>query len=277
MSGLNESGVFNNNYYLSTKSINYGIIFYDINGIITNLNKNFSVMIGYPENEIIGNHITSFLDQNGQQAFQMNLQKLNDKIPKHELAFIKKDGQKIHTNISIFFDDLLKSNIGIVINKTGLEHIENAIKIKEDELKLKTAKLKKIYIALKELFEDDIEEKAADETNALNIVEMLSPYLIKFKDMDSIGNELDYLNLFGSDIKKLSPSPSNKILLEQSNLSHAEIKVAKLIKEGKSSKDIANSLCISERTVDTHRFRIRKKLGICKQEKNLRAYLLSLQ
>jgi DNA-binding CsgD family transcriptional regulator len=46
------------------------------------------------------------------------------------------------------------------------------------------------------------------------------------------------------------------------NLSSREMQVANLIKEGKTSKEIAAGLCITQKAVDFHRLNIRKKLKI---------------
>jgi len=59
-------------------------------------------------------------------------------------------------------------------------------------------------------------------------------------------------------------------------LTPTEIQIANFIKHGASSKDIADSLGLSQRTVDTHRYNIRKKIGIGGKGVNLRTYLLAL-
>ena len=60
------------------------------------------------------------------------------------------------------------------------------------------------------------------------------------------------------------------------NLTFSEIEVANFIREGKTSKEIAELLKISKDTVDTHRQNIRKKLGMNGKKQNLQSYLLSL-
>jgi len=55
-----------------------------------------------------------------------------------------------------------------------------------------------------------------------------------------------------------------------------EIKVAALIKKGRTSREIAEILGIAELTVLTHRNNLRAKLGLRNEKTNLRSYLMSL-
>jgi DNA-binding CsgD family transcriptional regulator len=60
-------------------------------------------------------------------------------------------------------------------------------------------------------------------------------------------------------------------------LTPREIDVAVLVREGKTSKEIAELLDISASGVDFHRKKIREKLGLTNEKSNLRSALLSLQ
>jgi DNA-binding CsgD family transcriptional regulator len=59
------------------------------------------------------------------------------------------------------------------------------------------------------------------------------------------------------------------------NLTSREIQIANLIREGKSTKEIAKLLNASSDAIDFHRNNIRNKLGLKNKKTNLRAYLLS--
>jgi DNA-binding CsgD family transcriptional regulator len=61
------------------------------------------------------------------------------------------------------------------------------------------------------------------------------------------------------------------------NLTPTEIRIANLIKQDKTTKEIANMLKMSSRTVDNHRYSIRKKLKINNTKTNLTSYLLSFK
>jgi DNA-binding CsgD family transcriptional regulator len=48
------------------------------------------------------------------------------------------------------------------------------------------------------------------------------------------------------------------------------------VKEGRTTKEIAEMLNSSSRTIESHRKSIRKKIGIAKRKVNLRSHLLAM-
>jgi DNA-binding CsgD family transcriptional regulator len=55
-----------------------------------------------------------------------------------------------------------------------------------------------------------------------------------------------------------------------------EIKVINFIREGRTTKEMAELLNASARTVEAHRDNIRKKMGLRNRKANLRSYLMAL-
>jgi DNA-binding CsgD family transcriptional regulator len=73
-------------------------------------------------------------------------------------------------------------------------------------------------------------------------------------------------------------SPFTKRLCEKYlGLTPLEVRTVGLIKEGKTTKEISELLCVSENTVSSHRFHIRKKLGVSNKKINLAYYLKYLE
>ena len=68
--------------------------------------------------------------------------------------------------------------------------------------------------------------------------------------------------IFARQFHKIHNDFYFKLLREYDTLTPAEIKVCSLVRIGLSSKEIAELLCISKRTVDTHRVRIHKKMNL---------------
>lgn len=147
----------------------------------------------------------------------------------------------------------------------------------ETMVRERTANLEEANTALKVLLrqrEEDLKE--IEEKIQLNVRNVVIPFVQRLRKTE-IGSEqralLDRLEVSLNDVT--SPfirSLSTKYL----DLTHAEVEVANLVREGKSTKEIAELLGMSPRTIETHRYSIRKKLGLKRKSQNLVLHLRSL-
>ena len=119
------------------------------------------------------------------------------------------------------------------------------------------------------------EKQKVREDIALRIEEELLPSIQKLKRQ---GSQLDnqQLTILENNLRELNAGSGRCLSTNGFSLSPKEVKVAQMIRQGLSTKAIAVAFHTSERTIETHRNRIRKKLGIDKSQVNLSTYLQSL-
>ena len=171
---------------------------------------------------------------------------------------------------SLFFN-------GIILDITTEMNATAALKASEKELKERTESLSEVNTALEVLLRKreadrmDVEDKML--SNAKNLI---LPYLEKLKTSRLDNRQQVYLNLVESNLNELISPLSQRMARHYLNFTPLEIQVADLVKEGKTTKDIAQILRLSIRTIEAVRYTIRRKLGLKKKRANLRSHLLSI-
>lgn len=139
-------------------------------------------------------------------------------------------------------------------------------------------KINELTAVVNRLLADSNTNKTDNQNTAvLNMMELIYPLLNELKNSGLSKKQKGCVNLLESNLKKITTSFWDKTSINNAFLSHTEFQIANFIIDGKSTKEIADLLCRSVRTIDTHRRRIRKKLGLTNCDKNLRASLLSLK
>lgn len=162
-------------------------------------------------------------------------------------------------------------------NITALKLAQVALKVREQELELKTQHLEEVNTALKVLLQQREKDKAELESKVLkNINLLISPYVAKLKNKNLKSGERALIDIIDSNLQDIVSPLLQRLVNAKIILTPQEIQVAALVKEGKSSKEIADILTVSETTVSFHRKNIRKKLGLDNSRKNLRAHLISM-
>jgi len=158
-----------------------------------------------------------------------------------------------------------------------LHDITDAEKAKE-ELAVKTRNLEEANTALKVLLRKREEDKTELEEKVVsNFKGLVEPFFEKLKDSRLSEDQKAYVNILESNLKDIISPFARHMSSRYLNLTPAEMQIANLIKQGKTTKDIANLLNLSSRTISFHRENIRNKLGLKNQKANLRSHLLSLE
>jgi DNA-binding CsgD family transcriptional regulator len=151
------------------------------------------------------------------------------------------------------------------------------VKERTRELEAKKSNIEEANIALQVLLDKRHEDKKEMEDNVLmNVKEMMIPYFEKIRKTKLNVHQKTILSILESYLNEIVSPFTRKISRTYLNLTPVEIEVANLIRFGSNSKEIADIMGLSPRTIYNHRKNIRKKLGIENKKTDLRSYLLSI-
>jgi len=147
----------------------------------------------------------------------------------------------------------------------------------EKKIQDRTLSLEEHNMALRLMLRKEHEIKVEFEDKVLsNVKELILPYVEKLKKFSSSQNHKNYIDILESNLNDIVSPFLHSLSSRFLGFTPGEIQVANLIRHGKSTKDIAELLNLSIRTIEFHRANIRKKVGIKNKNRNLRSYLMSI-
>ncbi len=259
------------------------IFILDFDGKILSCNAAAAHTYGYEQQQLPGMGIGELLDRDYLPAMPEFIREIIDprEAQNHrEFLTYTKDGEPVwlEVNARIIRGNGSPASIhGIARNITDRKKMEEALRKRERELEEKSRNLEDANTALRVLLKRREEDKAELEEKVIcNTRELISPYIenLKVSQMDS--HQRNQLTILEQHINEIISPFLRTLSAKYPNLTPMEIKVITFIREGRTTKEIADMLNISARTVDVHRDNIRKKLGLKNRKANLRSHLLSL-
>ncbi|MFB3925487.1 MAG: PAS domain-containing protein [Syntrophales bacterium] len=219
-----------------------------------------AAVVRNPGGAIIG-AIETLEDITGQKKAEQELRKAHD-----ELEIRVQERTK----------ELIESSRALKAEVVERRQAEQTLKKREKELKIKSENLEKVNTALKVLLkqrEDD--KKELEEKILANVKEVLLPYIEKLKRTKLDDYQAENLREIETNLKDIISPFIRSLTTKYLNLTPREVQIASLVKEGKTTKEIAELLNTSTAAVDFHRNNIRIKLGLKNRKANLRTHLLS--
>jgi len=158
------------------------------------------------------------------------------------------------------------------------ENLERLVKERTEELEIKTTHLEELNVALKVLLKHREDDKKDLEDNFMySVKNLVLPYIEKLKNFNLSANQKIYIEIMESNIDEIVSPFARELSSNYFNLTPTEIRVANLIKQEKTTGEIAQMFNISESAIVYHRHNIRKKLGLHNKKINLKTHLQSLQ
>lgn len=163
---------------------------------------------------------------------------------------------------------------GIVFDITERELKEQSLQQKDKELQVRATRLEEVNTALRVLLKKREEDKTQLEEKVLcNMKGLVFPYLEKLKKTSLDAIQASCVAVVESNLTNIISPFARRLSSKYLGFTPSEIRVANLVKDGKSTKEIAEFMHLSPRTVESHRDSIRKKLGIKNTKTNLRTCL----
>ena len=152
-----------------------------------------------------------------------------------------------------------------------------ALSQRRDELRRKSGRLERQNRELRHLLQQNAADSRALEAGVVgNVHGLLKPLAETMRQGTSRSEQIIGLERLIDQLDALMGVFAPPLDSRCFNLTPRELRVARLIRDGFSSRQIAAHLEISPRTVTTHRTQIRKKLGILRKRRNLRTCLLAI-
>jgi PAS domain S-box-containing protein len=201
-------------------------------------------------------------------------------VPTHyELKALIKDGQERWFDMAVSSINYSgqTATLAMAYDITESKQTKDSLLVREQELKNKTHDLEEMNVALRILLKKRDDDKIElEEKIQINVKQLIEPYLDDLKKTQLSSRQATLIGIIKTNLDEIiSPFARNFASIKY-RLTPQEIKIASLIRQGKTTKVIAELMGLSLRTIEFHRTKIRHKLGLKDNTANLQAHLLTL-
>ena len=262
-----------------------GLYVADMTGAILMVNRALCDIVGCGEQELVNTRAHELFPACGETspAGPDNGPAGTAEYPRrYESVFRKKDGSLVNLElkITLFKSSSGEGTVGALRDITERMQCEEQLRQTRDKLERtvqdRTQDLQEANTALRVLLNARDEERLTLEKNIRTRAhELIMPYIEKLRAGSLNERQRAFLDIIDVNLRHITaPFESSK---EAPNLlfTPMETQIANLVQYGRTTKDIAEALSVSAKTVAFHRNAIRRKLGIQNKKIGLRKYLLS--
>ena len=134
----------------------------------------------------------------------------------------------------------------------------------------KSKYLEEANVALKVLLERRERDKSDLQDDVIvSVQRLVLPYVARLRKTRLAPEQVAFLDVIEADLRAIISPFVRKAMARGLNLTPREIEIANLIRQGRKTKQIAELLNLSPRSIDFHRANLRKKIGVRTTRANL--------
>ena len=256
-----------------------GVFYYDTSLKIVEANDIFASILGTDKNTLSGLDLHKLRDKTCIPCLMMPMKGKEGTYEGRLRPYADSNEKWVFVRTTPLYGKsrVITGGIGIIQDMTGNKKVQEDLRNNEQELKAKSRHLEEANAALRVILRHRDEDRLELQRNVIsNIRALVMPYVDKLKGRLLDAEKEALIDILETNLRGVTSPFLRNITLSQYNLTPKEIQVANLIREGKSTKDIADMMHLSTRSIEYHRDRIRNRLGLKNQKTNLRSYLLTL-
>lgn len=267
------------------ETIGDGLYVTDNLGAIRMVNRAFCNIVGYSEQELIGVAVHDFFhavaapDGSG---LPETLTAAAGCTESHESICRRKDGSRVHVELKLtmFTGSSGETAVGTLRDITERKQFEKKLQEAHGELERtvqeRTQDLQEANTALRVLLNTrDAERLKLEKNIRTRVHELIMPYIEKLQAASLKERQHTFLDIIDVNLRHITAPFKNSKEAPNLLFTPMETQIANLVQYGRTTKDIAEALSVSTKTVAFHRNAIRHKLGIHNKKIGLRKYLLS--
>ena len=265
-----------------------GILELDQKGRVVYANQGFCRLSKFGREDVLGQPVERFLDGAGKKQIKKVLDSGSEASPRpREICVVGKGGKRLKVQHAT--QPLEGAGNGhrargflMILNPYQRDTVAEAADAQSSQRQNEQEEVERIRLeefnkSLRSLLDKrETENRMIKKQVMANVRELVLPYVRKLRHTDLGGRQSAYIDILEFNLNELV-SPFARVLSTRDfNLTPSEMQIANLVKQGKSTKYIADLLDLSRRTVESHRRNIRIKLGLKNKKANMRSFLSSL-
>jgi PAS domain S-box-containing protein len=246
------------------------------------VNPAFEAITGFTGEEALGMQFWELVHPEMQELVKERglARQRGNTVPTHyEIKALIKDGQDIWFDISASSINYggQTATLAMAYDITESKRAKDSLLLREQELRHKARDLEEMNAALRVLLNKrDDDRIEVEEKIQLNVKELIEPFLDNLKKTPLTDRQTTLLDIIATNLAEIVSPFAHNFASIKYKLTPQEIKIASLIRQGKKTKEIAEIMSLSTRTIEFHRTKIREKIGFKSQKDSLQTHLLSL-